>query len=214
MFGGSACPDDLGDMLVNAGVNLVAHYGATEVGQLMTSNRPPGDKEWNWLRPPEALLPFPALDQARRRLRVRDRRWVEEQGRLQPAGRQLRHARPVRAPPHQDRSLQGTWAGSTTGSRWSTARRSTRCSSSTPCRPIPTSRRRWCSAPGRSRQGSSSYRPRATTTSPRTSSSTWCSRRSTPPTPGRVVRQDRIASTSGCCAPRPSTIAPRPTRAP
>jgi len=58
MFGGSACPDDLGDLLVGAGVNLVAHYGATEVGQLMTSNRPAGDKEWNWLRPPEALLPF------------------------------------------------------------------------------------------------------------------------------------------------------------
>jgi thioester reductase-like protein len=58
MFGGSACPDDLGDMLVDAGVNLIAHYGATEVGQLMTSNRPPGDKEWNWLRPPPALLPY------------------------------------------------------------------------------------------------------------------------------------------------------------
>jgi thioester reductase-like protein len=58
MFGGSACPDDLGDMLVDAGVNLVAHYGATEVGQLMTSFREPGDKEWNWLRPPPALLPY------------------------------------------------------------------------------------------------------------------------------------------------------------
>jgi thioester reductase-like protein len=58
MFGGSACPDDLGDMLVNAGVNLVGHYGATEVGQLMTSFREPGDKEWNWLRPPAALLPY------------------------------------------------------------------------------------------------------------------------------------------------------------
>src|SRR4029077_9122006 len=58
MFGGSACPDELGEMLVGAGVNLIAHYGATEVGQLMTSNRPPGDKEWNWLRPPEALLPY------------------------------------------------------------------------------------------------------------------------------------------------------------
>lgn len=58
MFGGSACPDDLGDMLVDAGVNLVAHYGATEVGQLMTSQREPGDKEWNWLRPPPALLPY------------------------------------------------------------------------------------------------------------------------------------------------------------
>jgi thioester reductase-like protein len=58
MFGGSACPDDLGDMLVEAGVNLVGHYGATEVGQLMTSFREPGDKEWNWLRPPPALLPY------------------------------------------------------------------------------------------------------------------------------------------------------------
>jgi thioester reductase-like protein len=58
MFGGSACPDDLGDLLVNSGVNLVSHYGATEVGQLMTSSREPGDKEWSWLRPPAALLPY------------------------------------------------------------------------------------------------------------------------------------------------------------
>lgn len=28
MYGGSACPDDLGDTLVNNGVNLVGHYGA------------------------------------------------------------------------------------------------------------------------------------------------------------------------------------------
>ena len=28
MFGGSACPDDLGDLLVKEGVNLVGHYGA------------------------------------------------------------------------------------------------------------------------------------------------------------------------------------------
>lgn len=58
MFGGSACPDDLGNMLVEAGVSLVSHYGATEVGQLMTSFRDASDKEWNWLRPPEALLPY------------------------------------------------------------------------------------------------------------------------------------------------------------
>jgi len=58
MFGGSACPDELGDQLVAAGVNLVAHYGATEVGQLMTSQREPGDHEWNWLRPPPALVPY------------------------------------------------------------------------------------------------------------------------------------------------------------
>lgn len=28
MFGGSACPDDLGDYLAGEGVNLVGHYGA------------------------------------------------------------------------------------------------------------------------------------------------------------------------------------------
>ena len=28
MFGGSSCPDDLGDALVRAGVYLVGHYGA------------------------------------------------------------------------------------------------------------------------------------------------------------------------------------------
>lgn len=28
IFGGSACPDDLGDRLVRHGVNLVANYGA------------------------------------------------------------------------------------------------------------------------------------------------------------------------------------------
>lgn len=28
LFGGSSCPDDLGDRLVEAGVYLVGHYGA------------------------------------------------------------------------------------------------------------------------------------------------------------------------------------------
>jgi hypothetical protein len=28
LFGGSSCPDELGDKLVNAGVYLVGHYGA------------------------------------------------------------------------------------------------------------------------------------------------------------------------------------------
>ena len=28
MYGGSACPDTLGDLLVSNGVNLVGHYGA------------------------------------------------------------------------------------------------------------------------------------------------------------------------------------------
>ncbi|KAI1462010.1 L-aminoadipate-semialdehyde dehydrogenase [Annulohypoxylon moriforme] len=51
LFGGSSCPDDLGDKLVNSGVYLVGHYGATEVGQLMTSFRDKEDKAWNYVRP-------------------------------------------------------------------------------------------------------------------------------------------------------------------
>ncbi|KAH7402810.1 hypothetical protein BKA66DRAFT_604348 [Pyrenochaeta sp. MPI-SDFR-AT-0127] len=50
MYGGSACPDNLGDLLVRNGVNLVGNYGATETGRLMTSVRPPGDTAWNYLR--------------------------------------------------------------------------------------------------------------------------------------------------------------------
>jgi hypothetical protein len=30
MFGGSPCPDELGDLLVNEGVRLVGHYGLSE----------------------------------------------------------------------------------------------------------------------------------------------------------------------------------------
>jgi hypothetical protein len=58
MYGGSACPDTLGNLLVEKGVNLVGHYGATEVGQLMTSFRPAGDKAWNYVRENEKLKPF------------------------------------------------------------------------------------------------------------------------------------------------------------
>lgn len=58
MYGGSACPDDLGDMLVDRGVNLVGHYGSTETGQLMTSFRPPGDKAWNYVREHPKLTPY------------------------------------------------------------------------------------------------------------------------------------------------------------
>lgn len=50
MYAGSSCPDELGDRLVNGGVNLIANYGATETGQIMTSFRPPGDKEWSFMR--------------------------------------------------------------------------------------------------------------------------------------------------------------------
>ncbi|KAM0449161.1 hypothetical protein ACHAO4_007823 [Trichoderma viride] len=58
MYGGSACPDDLGNLLVENGVNLIGHYGATEVGQLMTSFRPKGDKAWNYVREHDALSPY------------------------------------------------------------------------------------------------------------------------------------------------------------
>ncbi|KAM0277439.1 hypothetical protein ACHAQH_005803 [Verticillium albo-atrum] len=57
MYGGSACPDDLGNALVDHGVNLVGHYGATEVGQLMTSFRPADDKGWNYVRETPKLSP-------------------------------------------------------------------------------------------------------------------------------------------------------------
>ncbi|KAJ4347545.1 hypothetical protein N0V95_005329 [Ascochyta clinopodiicola] len=58
MYGGSACPDTLGNLLVDKGVKLVGHYGATEVGQLMTSFRPDGDKAWNYVRESPKLQPF------------------------------------------------------------------------------------------------------------------------------------------------------------
>lgn len=58
LYGGSSCPDDLGDRLVKAGVHLVGHYGATEMGQLMTSFRSPEDKAWNYMRPLSHAKPF------------------------------------------------------------------------------------------------------------------------------------------------------------
>lgn len=58
MFGGSACPDALGNLLVESGVNLISHYGTTETGQLMTSFRPPGDKAWNYVRVHDKLEPY------------------------------------------------------------------------------------------------------------------------------------------------------------
>jgi acyl-coenzyme A synthetase/AMP-(fatty) acid ligase len=50
LFGGSSCPDELGDRLVAKGVNLVGNYGCTEIGQIMTTFRPPGDNEWQYFR--------------------------------------------------------------------------------------------------------------------------------------------------------------------
>ncbi|KAI1142954.1 L-aminoadipate-semialdehyde dehydrogenase [Hypoxylon sp. FL0543] len=58
LFGGSSCPDELGNKLVDAGVYLVGHYGATEMGQLMTSFRDKEDKVWNYLRPFPKVAPY------------------------------------------------------------------------------------------------------------------------------------------------------------
>ncbi|KAL2814499.1 hypothetical protein BJX63DRAFT_420833 [Aspergillus granulosus] len=58
MFGGSACPDSLGNLLVENGVYLISHYGSTETGQLMTSMRPREDKRWDWMRPSDTVKKF------------------------------------------------------------------------------------------------------------------------------------------------------------
>ncbi|KAL4810893.1 hypothetical protein BDV18DRAFT_149974 [Aspergillus unguis] len=63
MFGGSPCPDSLGDLLVRNGVNLIAHYGSTETGQLMTSMRDPDDKRWDWLRPSGAVKKYLRMEE-------------------------------------------------------------------------------------------------------------------------------------------------------
>ncbi|KAK7402465.1 hypothetical protein QQX98_011792 [Neonectria punicea] len=64
LFGGSSCPDDLGDLLVQNGVNVVSHYGATEMGQLMTSLRDPdADKAWNFVRPLVKTKPYLLFDE-------------------------------------------------------------------------------------------------------------------------------------------------------
>ncbi|KAL4755761.1 uncharacterized protein BDW70DRAFT_167943 [Aspergillus foveolatus] len=63
LFGGSSCPDELGDYLVDNGVRLISHYGATELGQLMTSDRPVGDKLWNYVRPLKVSQPYLRMEE-------------------------------------------------------------------------------------------------------------------------------------------------------
>ena len=58
LFGGSSCPDDIGDKLVAGGVRLISHYGVTEMGQLMSSRRPMDDKAWNYVRPLPNVAPY------------------------------------------------------------------------------------------------------------------------------------------------------------
>ena len=55
---GSACPDELGQTLSDAGVHIVCHYGSTEMGHMMTSARAEDDKDWNYLRVAPRGQPF------------------------------------------------------------------------------------------------------------------------------------------------------------
>lgn len=62
LYAGSGCPEDLGDRLVAAGVNLAGNYGATETGRLMTSFRPRGDNDWNYLRLEPPISQYVLMD--------------------------------------------------------------------------------------------------------------------------------------------------------
>ncbi|KAK3718652.1 hypothetical protein LTR37_004869 [Vermiconidia calcicola] len=63
LYAGSSCPDELGDRLVAEGVNLAANYGATETGQIMTSFRPPDDKEWQYMRLHRPVADYTLMDE-------------------------------------------------------------------------------------------------------------------------------------------------------
>ncbi|KAJ5953646.1 hypothetical protein N7454_000542 [Penicillium verhagenii] len=63
LYGGSCFPEDLGDRLVAQGVNLAGNYGATETGQIMTSFRPPGDTEWQYMRLHSPALRYTLMDE-------------------------------------------------------------------------------------------------------------------------------------------------------
>ncbi|SPJ73952.1 related to nonribosomal peptide synthetase MxcG [Fusarium torulosum] len=63
LYAGSGCPDDLGDRLVERGVNLCGNYGATETGRLATSARPEGDKAWNYIRVLPPAEPYTMFDE-------------------------------------------------------------------------------------------------------------------------------------------------------
>ncbi|KAF5664492.1 nonribosomal peptide synthetase [Fusarium heterosporum] len=63
LYAGSGCPDDLGDRLVERGVNLCGNYGATETGRLATSARPEGDKAWNYIRILPPAEPYTVFDE-------------------------------------------------------------------------------------------------------------------------------------------------------
>ncbi|ESK87402.1 l-aminoadipate-semialdehyde dehydrogenase [Moniliophthora roreri MCA 2997] len=58
-FAGAPLPEDLGDRLTDAGVNLLSIYGITETGSLMNSERDfATDKGWKWVRPFTSSKPY------------------------------------------------------------------------------------------------------------------------------------------------------------
>ncbi|KAF9266782.1 L-aminoadipate-semialdehyde dehydrogenase [Marasmius fiardii PR-910] len=62
-FAGAPLPEDLGDRLTAAGVNLLSIYGTTETGTLMNSERDfTNDKGWNWVRPTPLSKQFIKLE--------------------------------------------------------------------------------------------------------------------------------------------------------
>ncbi|KAG8629680.1 hypothetical protein KVT40_003545 [Elsinoe batatas] len=63
LWGGSACPDALGDALVQRGVNIAGNYGATETGRMMTSVRPRNDLLWSYMRILPQTQPHVLMDE-------------------------------------------------------------------------------------------------------------------------------------------------------
>ncbi|EKJ69157.1 hypothetical protein FPSE_10681 [Fusarium pseudograminearum CS3096] len=61
--GGAAVPDDLGQSLIDAGVNLKTTYGQSESGILMLPVLD-DDKQWGWLEPMEHAEPFMRFEPA------------------------------------------------------------------------------------------------------------------------------------------------------
>ncbi|KAL8707032.1 MAG: hypothetical protein Q9225_007868, partial [Loekoesia sp. 1 TL-2023] len=54
---GSQCPDELGDRLVDQGINLCNQLGSTEVGLVgSSSSRDPEDREWAYIRIPQLKM--------------------------------------------------------------------------------------------------------------------------------------------------------------
>ncbi|KAL4754414.1 hypothetical protein BDW72DRAFT_190275 [Aspergillus terricola var. indicus] len=58
-FGGSACPDDLGDRLIAEGVRFGGYFGLTEAGLVAESvSRPAEDPHWNYMRFFDNIKPY------------------------------------------------------------------------------------------------------------------------------------------------------------